>query len=78
MNTIGKSKGVWPTFVSFLGAHSFQGDEPGLVYCHALATWDELSPEKKRRLWASKLTLLLTPRWLNWNVTPSSNAAQMD
>jgi len=37
-NTIGKPKGVWPTFVSFPGAHAFQGDGPGLVYHHASAT----------------------------------------
>ncbi len=46
-NTIGKPKGVWPTFVSFLGAHTFQGDGLGLVYRHASATWDEPSLEKK-------------------------------
>jgi hypothetical protein len=27
-NIIGKPKGVWPTFVSFPGAHAFQGDGP--------------------------------------------------
>ncbi len=48
-NTIGKPIGAWPTFVSFLGAHAFQGDGPGLVYCHALATWDEPSPEERER-----------------------------
>jgi len=48
-NTIGKLRGVWPTFVSFLGAHAFQGDGPSLVYRHASATWDEPSPEKKER-----------------------------
>jgi hypothetical protein len=48
-NTIGKPKGVWPTFVSFPGTHTFQGDGPGLVYHHALATWDEPSPEEKER-----------------------------
>ncbi len=49
MNTIGKLRGVWPTFVFFPGAHAFQGDGPSLVYHHALATWDEPSPEKKER-----------------------------
>jgi hypothetical protein len=48
-NIIGKPKGVWPTFVSFPGAHAFQGNELGLVYCHVLATWDELNPEEKER-----------------------------
>jgi len=48
-NTIGKPRGVWPTFVSFLGAQAFQGDGPSLVYRHALATWDELSLEEKER-----------------------------
>jgi hypothetical protein len=48
-NTIGKPKGAWPTFVSFPGAHAFQGDGPGLVYCHASATWDEPSPEERER-----------------------------
>jgi hypothetical protein len=44
MNTIGKPKGVWTTFVSFSGAHAFQGDGPSQVYHHASATWDEPSP----------------------------------
>ncbi len=48
-NTIGKPRGAWPTFVSFLGAHAFQGDGPGLVYRHASATWDEPSPEERER-----------------------------
>jgi len=50
MNTIGKPRGVWPTFVSFPEAHAFQGDGPGLVYCHASATWDELSPKERERV----------------------------
>jgi len=49
MNTIGKPKGAWPTFVSFLGAHAFQGDGPGLMYHHVSATWDELSPKERER-----------------------------
>ncbi len=49
-NIIGKPKGVWPTFVSFPGAHAFQGDRPGLVYCHASATWDEPSPKERERV----------------------------
>jgi hypothetical protein len=49
VNIIGKPRGVWPTFVSFLGAHAFQKDEPGLVYHHASATWDESSPEERKR-----------------------------
>jgi hypothetical protein len=48
-NTIGKPRGAWPTFVSFLGAHAFQRDGPGLVYRHASATWDEPSPEARKR-----------------------------
>jgi len=60
-NTIGKPKGVWPTFVSFLGTHAFQGNGPNLVYHHALATWYEPSPEEKKRLHGSKLALLVTP-----------------
>jgi len=48
-NIIGKPKGAWPTFVSFPGAHAFQGDGPCLVYCHALATWDEPSLEERER-----------------------------
>ncbi len=48
-NTIGKPKGVWPTFVSFPKEHPFQGNGPGLVYPHALATWDEPSPEERER-----------------------------
>jgi hypothetical protein len=48
-NTIGKPRGVWPTFVSFPGAHAFQGAGPGLVYRHASATWDEPSPEERER-----------------------------
>jgi hypothetical protein len=50
MNTIGKPKGDWPTFDSFPWAHAFQGDGPGLVYCHVLATWDELSPRERKRV----------------------------
>jgi len=38
VNTIGKQRGVWPIFVSFPGAHAFQGDGPGLVYHHASNT----------------------------------------
>ncbi len=49
VNTIGKPRGAWPTFVSFLGAHTFQGDGSGLVYRHASATWDEPSPEERER-----------------------------
>jgi hypothetical protein len=48
-NTIGKSRSVWPTFVSFLGAHAFQGNGLGLVYHHVSATWDELSPKERKR-----------------------------
>ncbi len=48
-NTIGKPRGTWPTFVSFLGAHTFQGDGLRLVYCHALTTWDELSLEEIKK-----------------------------
>jgi len=48
-NIIGKPRGAWPTFVSFPGAHAFQGDGPGLVYRHASATWDEPSPEERER-----------------------------
>ncbi len=48
-NVIGKPRGVWPTFVSFLGAHAFQGDGPGLVYRHASATWDEPSLKERER-----------------------------
>jgi len=61
-NTIGKPKGVWPIFVSFPGAHAFQGDGLGLVYYHASATWDEPSPKEKERAMSSKLALLVTPR----------------
>jgi hypothetical protein len=49
MNTIGKLRGVWPTFVFFPRAHAFQGNGPGLVYHHASATWDELSLEERER-----------------------------
>jgi len=48
-NTIRKPRGAWPTFVSFPGAHAFQGDGPGLVYRHASATWDEPSPKERER-----------------------------
>jgi hypothetical protein len=48
-NTIGKPRGVWPTFVSFPRAHAFQGDGPCLVYHHASATWDEPCPEERER-----------------------------
>ncbi len=49
MNTIGKPKGAWPTFVSFPRAHAFQGNGLGLVYRHASATWDEPSPKERER-----------------------------
>jgi len=49
VNTIGKPKDAWPTFVSFTRAHAFQGDGPGLVYRHASTTWDEPSPEERER-----------------------------
>jgi hypothetical protein len=48
-NTIGKPRGVWPTFVSFPRAHTFQGNGPSLVYCHVSTTWDESSPKEKER-----------------------------
>jgi hypothetical protein len=50
MNTIGKPKGVWPTFVSFPRAHAFHGDGLGLVYHCVSVTWDEPSQEKKERV----------------------------
>ncbi len=50
MNTIGKPRGASPTFVSFPGAHAFQGDGPNLVYYRALATWVEPSPEERERV----------------------------
>jgi hypothetical protein len=50
LNTIGKLRGVWPTFVSFPRAHTFQGDGLGLVYHHASATWGELSPQERERV----------------------------
>jgi hypothetical protein len=62
MNIIGKPKGVWPTFVSLPRAHAFQGDGLGLVYHHALATWDEPNPKERKRAMGSKLSLLVTPR----------------
>jgi hypothetical protein len=46
-NIIGKPRGVWPTFVSFLGAHAFHIDGLGLMYHHASATWDEPRPEER-------------------------------
>ncbi len=61
-NTIGKPRVVWPTFVSFPRAHTFQGDGLGMVYHHASATWDELSPKERERAMGSKLTLLITLR----------------
>jgi hypothetical protein len=48
-NTIGKLRGVWPTFASFPRTHAFQGDGPGLVYRHASVTWDEPSLEERER-----------------------------
>jgi hypothetical protein len=48
-NTIGKPRGVWSTLISFPRAHAFQGNGLGLVYRHALASWDELSPEERER-----------------------------
>jgi hypothetical protein len=62
MNTIGKLKGASLTFVSFPGAHAFQGDGPNMVYRHVSTTWDEQAQKKKKRLWGSKLALLVTLR----------------
>jgi hypothetical protein len=61
-NIIGKPTGVWPTSVSFQGAHAFQGDGLGLEYHHASATWDELSLEERKKAMGSKLALVVTPR----------------
>jgi hypothetical protein len=62
-NVIGEPRGAWPTLVSFPGAHAFQGDGPGLVYCHSTQTWDEPSPEEREReLWGSKRVQLVTPK----------------
>jgi hypothetical protein len=49
LQTIGKPRGAWPTFVSFPRAHTFQGNGLGLVYHHVLATWDEPSPKERGR-----------------------------
>jgi hypothetical protein len=49
MNIIGKRRNIWPTFVSFLGAHAFQGDGHGLVYRHASTTWDQPSPKEREK-----------------------------
>jgi hypothetical protein len=48
-NIIGKPRGVWPTFVYFPGAHTFQRDGLGLMYRHASATWDEPSPKERKK-----------------------------
>jgi hypothetical protein len=48
-NTIGKPRGVWPTFVSFPRTHAFHGDGPGLMYYHSSATYDQPSPEERER-----------------------------
>jgi hypothetical protein len=50
VNIIGKPRGVWPTFVSFLGSHAFQGDGPSLVYHHALVIWDESIPKEREKV----------------------------
>jgi hypothetical protein len=49
VNTIGKPRSVWPTFVSFPRTHAFQGDGPSLVYRHVSATWDEPNLEERER-----------------------------
>ncbi len=57
VNIIGKPRSAWPTFVSFPRAHTFQGDGPGLMYCHVSATWDEPSLEEgKRAMWFETCT----------------------
>ncbi len=50
MNIIGKPRGVWPTFISFLEAHAFQGNGPSLVYRHTLTTWDEPSSKEREKV----------------------------
>jgi len=49
-NIIGKPIGAWPTFVSFPGTHTFQGDGPSLMYHHASSIWDESRPEERERV----------------------------
>jgi hypothetical protein len=58
-NIIGKPKGVWPTFVSFPGAHAFQGDGLGLVYRHDSATWDKPSLEEKERVMGFQINITI-------------------
>jgi hypothetical protein len=43
-----KTKRCYAHLLFFLGAHAFQGDGPNMVYCHALATWDEPSPKERK------------------------------
>jgi hypothetical protein len=57
-NTIGKPRGVWPTFVSFPGAHAFQGDGPSLVYRHVSTTWDEPSPKEKEKVMGFQIGII--------------------
>jgi hypothetical protein len=44
-----KTKRCLTHLCSFLGAHAFQEDGPGLVSCHASTTWDEPSLEERLR-----------------------------
>jgi hypothetical protein len=58
MNTIGKPRGAWPTFVSFPGTHTFQGDGLGLEYHHVSTTWDELSLEERERVMGFQIDII--------------------
>jgi len=57
-NIIGKPRGAWPTFVSFRGAHAFQGDGLGLVYRHALTTLDEPSLKERERAMGCQISTI--------------------
>lgn len=63
-NSVGDPRGAWPTIMLFPGAHTFQGDQPGLVFRHSTTTWDEpsLNLRREKGQWASNLVQLITSK----------------
>jgi hypothetical protein len=62
-NTIGKPRGVWSTFVSFLGAHTpFKEMDQAWCIIMLQPLGMNQAQKKEKGLWGSKLALLITPR----------------
>jgi hypothetical protein len=70
VNTIGKPRGACPTFVSFFSQEHTPFREMDQAWCIVMFQPFGINQtqKKEKRLWGSKLALLVTPRWLNWSV----------